>query len=493
MQTMKIQFNKKIGLSKGIIVLPVFHEDLKDTKGKYPSFIESCLVSAVKFENFKADFCEIYFTHVNENNFPTRLLIIGVGSSEKFNASKIRSLGAKIAKIAKQTKNESISFLMIPKLEAFTEELTEGLLLLQYDIGIQKVKSKKPSTALKTIEFVVDGNSKDLESKALKAQNITEAVTFVKDLVNNPSNVVTIDYLAKAAEKVAKDNKYKFTVLGLKELKKMGWGGVLAVNQGSENEPKCVVMEYNGAVNPKEKPIVLIGKGVVFDTGGYNIKLLGAIETMHQDMAGAAAVYGVMSLLKKLGIKKNIVAITPIVENLISANAFRPSDIITMLSGHTVEITNTDGEGRLILADAITYGHRFDPKYMISIATLTGAVSVSLGDRYAAVLGNTPKLQDMLSTAGKQVDELVWPLPIHPDYKKKLNSTVADLKNRDPATYRLAGTAKGAAFLGNFFDKQEWCHIDIGGTAFTSDPQEFQTMGATAHGLRLLVKFLENL
>lgn len=493
MQTMKIQFNKKLGLEKGIFVVPVFQEELNKTNAQYPHVVKDFLSFAIKSENFKADFGETFFTHVNEENFPGKLLIIGAGCAEKFTANKARIFGAKIAKVAKQTKCEALSFLLLPKLEEFIEELSEGLLFLQYDVGVQKVKSKKPSTAIQKIEFVTAGNSKDLESKASKAQSIAEAVTFVKDLVNNPSNVVTIDYLAKAAEKVAKDNKYKITVLGLKELTKAHWGGMLAVNQGSGNEPKCVIMEYNGATNPKEKPIVLIGKGVVFDAGGYNIKLTGSIETMHQDMAGAAAVYGVMSLLKKFGIKKNVVAITPIVENLINENAFRPSDIITMLSGHTVEITNTDGEGRLILADAITHGQSFDPKYMLSIATLTGAVSIALGDRYAGILGNTPELQDMLSEAGKQVDELVWPLPIHPDFKKKLNSTVADLKNRDPATFRLAGTAKGAAFLSNFYGKKEWCHIDIGGTAFTSDPQEFQTMGATAHGLRLLLRFIENL
>lgn len=490
---MKIQFKNKITQTRGLLVVPLLKENLKKFPSGISATVSDFMTMAIEKENFKADFGESFFTHINEKDFPEKLLLMGAGTSEKFTANKARILAAKIAKVAKQTKCENLSLLMNNRFENFTEELAEGLLLPQYDIGVQKVKTKKPSTALKNIEFITDKVSRELEAKALKALSIAEAVTFVKDLVNNPSNVVTIDYLAKAAEKVAKENNYKLTIFGLKELTKAHWGGVLAVNQGSLSEPKCVVMEYKGAENPKEKPIVLIGKGVVFDTGGYNIKLLGNIETMHQDMAGAAAVYGVMSLLRKFGIRKNVVAITPIVENLINENAFRPSDIITMLSGHTVEITNTDGEGRLILADAITYGQKFDPRYMLSIATLTGAVSVSLGDRYAAVLGNAKKLQDMLLEAGKQVDELVWPLPIHTDYRKKLNSSVADLRNRDPATFRLAGTAKGAAFLSNFFGKREWCHIDIGGTAFTSDPQEFQTMGATAHGMRLLLRFLENL
>lgn len=493
MQTMKIQFNKKVGLSKGLLVVPVFQEELKKLPKNFEGFVKNFINKAITLEEFKASFGEIFFNHLEEKNFPEKLLIIGAGSSAKFDSNKARVFGAKVAKFTKQFKSEELSLLMLPELEQFIEELTEGLLLVQYDTGKLKVKSKKSILSLKTIEFVTENNSKNLDAKASKAQSISEAVSMVKDLVNSPSNIVTIDFMAKTAKKIADENKYKVTVLGLKEFTKMHWGGVLAVNQGSNTEPRCVVMEYSGASDPKEKPIVLIGKGVIFDTGGYNIKMSGSIETMHQDMAGAAAVYGVMSLLKKLSIKRNVVAITPIVENLVSATAYRPSDILTMLSGHTVEITNTDGEGRLILADAITYGQRFDPKYMLSIATLTGAVSVALGDRYAGILGNTTKLHDMLSEAGKQVDELVWSLPIHPDFKRKLNSTVADLKNRDPATFRLAGTAKGAAFLSNFYGKQEWCHIDIGGTAFTSDPQEFQTMGATAHGLRLLLRFIENL
>ncbi len=490
---MKVQFNKKIGLNKGILVVPVFQENLGKQSTKLPTVVQEFITKAVNNEDFKAIFGETFFTYLADNNLPEKLLIIGAGLQKNFDASKSRIFGAKIAKFLKKSKNESLSLFLSPQLEKYIEELAEGFSLAQYDIGKLKSKSKKETLALKAAELITDANAQEIEAKIGKARSIVEAVSFVKDLVNSPSNIATIDYMVKAAEKVAQDNKYKITILGLKEFTKMHWGGVLAVNQASDVEPRCVIMEYYGASNPKEKPIVLVGKGVVFDTGGYNIKLSGSIETMHQDMAGAAAVYGVMSLLKKLGIKRNVIGITPIVENLISAKAFRPSDIITMLSGHTVEITNTDGEGRLILADAITYGQRFDPKYMLSIATLTGAVSVALGDRYAGILGNTPELQDMLSAAGEQVDELVWPLPIHPDFKKKLNSTVADLKNRDPATFRLAGTAKGAAFLSNFYGKNKWCHIDIGGTAFTSDPQEFQTMGATAHGLRLLLRFLENL
>ncbi|MBI5754501.1 leucyl aminopeptidase [Candidatus Peregrinibacteria bacterium] len=489
---MNFKLKNKIEATTDLLVVPIFAEYLKKLPAKLPTIVQGFIATAIKNESFKAAFGEIFFTHLQEQNLPKKLLLIGAGSKTKFSENKARVFGAKIAKFIKPSKDDSMSFLLFPQLEKYTEELAEGLLLAQYDVGKLKVKTKKKTNSLRKIEFICDGDSKKMAAKFLKAQNIAEAVELIKDLVNFPSNIVDNDYMARVAAKIADENKYKITILGKKELTKMGWGGLLAVNQGSAREPRCIVMEYSGAANPKEKPLVIIGKGVIFDTGGYNIKITGSIETMHQDMAGAATVFGLMSLLKKLGIKKNVIGITPIVENLISAHAYRPSDILTMLSGHTVEITNTDGEGRLILADAITYGQRFDPQYMISIATLTGAVSAALGDRYAGILGNAPELNKWLLKAGNQVDELVWELPIHPDFKRRLNSNVADFRNRDPGTFRLAGTAKGAAFLGKFYGKNKWCHIDIGGTAFTSDPQEFQTMGATAHGLRLLLKFLEN-
>lgn len=491
MRTMKIQFNKKIGLTKGLLVVPVFPEDVKKMPEQYPEIAKEFISTAVKLDGFKATFGETIFAHIDVKDLPRKLLIIGAGSENKFNAAKARILGAKAAKLCKQVKGSAISFLLLPQLAKFVEELSEGLLLVQYDLGKLKSK-KKEQVALDGIELVTSHDTKSMEAMLRKAEDITDAVSFVKDLVNSPSNFVDSDYMAKAAEKIAKENKYKITILTKKDLTKMGWGGMLAVNQGAKKEPRCIVLEYSGAKDPKEKPIVLIGKGVIFDTGGYNLKNSNNIETMHQDMAGAADVLGVFQLLKKLGIKKNVIGITPIVENLVSSTAYRPSDIITMLSGQTVEITNTDAEGRLILAEAITYGGRLNPAFMITIATLTGAVAVALGDRYAGVIGNDTSIQKSLIEAGKQVDELAWALPIHEDFKKKFNSLVADMRNSDNGTSRLAGSSKGASFLSKFVGKNKWCHIDIGGTAFSSDPQEFQTSGSTAHGLRLLIRFLEN-
>lgn len=490
---MKICISKKVSFFKGLLAVPVFSDNVKKMPDIYQAVVKNFVYDSVKHDNFKANFGETIIANISNKNLPRKLLIIGLGKEKNFNNSKSRMIGARIAKLGKQLKANLLSLLLLPRLENSLEELVEGLLLPQYDLGKFKTKKKKEKPALEKIELITARSGKDLENMLKKAEIICEAVSFVKDLVNSPSNFVDSEYLAKTAEKIAKDNKYSITIFGKKELEKAGWGGLLAVNQGSAKEPKCIVLEYHGAENSKEKPIVLIGKGVIFDTGGYNLKPTNHIETMHQDMAGAAAVFGIFTLLKKLNIKKNIIGITPVVENMISSRAYKPSDIITMLSGQTVEITNTDAEGRLILADAITYGGRLKPEFMITIATLTGAVAVALGDRYAGILGNSTKLRRDLGKAGRQVDELVWPLPLHKDFKKKFDSLVADMKNCDLGTSRLAGSCKGAAFLERFFGKNKWCHIDIGGTAFISDTLEFQTKGSTAYGLRLLVKFLENL
>jgi len=212
---------------------------------------------------------------------------------------------------------------------------------------------------------------------------------------------------------------------------------------------------------------------------------------MHQDMAGCATVLGIFSVLKKLGIKRNVIGIAPIAENLISDKAYRPSDIIKMYSGKTVEITNTDAEGRLVLADAITYATEFEPESIITIATLTGAVGVALGNRYAGLIGNDIPLRKALEKAGREVDDLGWPLPLPSDYKKKMDSKIADMRNADLGSSREAGSSKGAAFLERFVGKNKWCHIDIGGTAYTDDPKDYEGLGATGHSVRMLLNYLD--
>ncbi len=492
---MKINLHTRIKAKDGILLVPVFSDELENLKNLpdiYPDFVKEFITKRVKNNEFKAKKGEIISTYLEEKSLPEKLTIVGFGEREKYKSLTARTVGAKIGKYLRKEKKDSLSFILQKDLYKYWRELFEGGEMAQHRIDKYKTPEKDEDNhyELKTLDLIAETKNKKLLEEIKKAELLSSGVAYVKNLVNSPSNEIDADYFEKEGRKLARKNRYKVAVFRNKELKKMGWGGLLAVNQGSDKDARCVVLEYRGG-NRKDKPIVIVGKGVIFDTGGYNLKPTRFIETMHQDMAGAATVMGLFNILRKLGIKKNVVGIIPLAENLISAKAYKPSDVITMLSGKTVEITNTDAEGRLLLADGMTYADNFKPQNIITIATLTGAVSVALGNRYAGLMGNDLKLRKDLQKAGKAVDDLGWPLPIHPDFKKKLDSKVADMMNCNISN-RGAGAQEGAAFLERFVGKNKWCHIDIGGTAFTDSPKEYEQTGATASGLRMLVQYLES-
>lgn len=474
---MKINIHKKLGSHNGLLLVSVFEEDL--AKLSYPSAVSEFVRARMKEDGFKAEKGSLLSTYEKSG----KIVVLGCGKKKDFTEKLARELGAKAAKQCRALKAKEVTVLSVPH----TSEFFEGMLLTQYDIGQFKSEKKKDTVNIEIVNFVSE--DKGLESELKKSAMLVEASNYTKDLVNMPANILDVDRMEREARQIAKENRYKITVFNDKQLRKLKMGGILAVNSGSRNTAKLMILEYSGGKRG-DKPAILVGKGVLFDTGGYNLKPVNSIETMQQDMGGGGTVLGVFSVMKKLGLKRNVIGIIPVVENMISESAYRPSDILTMYSGKTVEITNTDAEGRLILADALTYATKMKPEFIVSIATLTGAVGVALGDRYAGLLGNDHKLLDALEKAGEEVDELGWKLPIHDDYREKLKSKVADLKNYDLGTGRYGGCLKAAAFLENFVGDCKWGHIDIGGTAFTSDPKEYQAMGATGHGLRLLLKFL---
>lgn len=491
---MKIKIHDSIKSDEGLLVVPIFKENLKKLPTIFPKAIKDFVTSLVKNKEFDGKRGEHVETYFEKKGLPNKVLIIGLGEMEKYKNRYSRRIGGTIGKHAKAKKSEEITILFVPELSKHGQEFLEGILMSQYQVGILKTadKVKNPEYELKKLDVISADKSREFKRSFDRAEIINASSEMVKDLVNLPSNLVDAEYMANEAKRIAKDNRYKIAIYGEKELIKMNWGGLLAVNQGASKEAKCVVLEYDGAKSKREKPIVIVGKGVIFDTGGYNLKPTSSIETMHQDMAGGATVLGVFDLLRRLDIRKNVIGIIPLAENLISAKAYRPSDIITMLSGKTVEITNTDAEGRLILADALFYGTRFKPQAIISIATLTGAVAVALGNRYAGLVSNDQDLRQKIQKAGMKVDERGWPLPLINDYRKKMDSKVADIRNYDMGSGRYAGASKAAGFLERFIEENKWCHIDIGGTAFTDDPKEYQTNGATAHGLQTLIQFLED-
>ncbi len=489
---MKIRIEKSLKSKKGLLVIAVTQENLEKPKHNDKG-IEKLMEKLKGDSNFNGKALQTTSTFLDGKKDPEKALFIGIGKTQEVSEALMRNVGGKAGKYAKQEKLTEVSVLVSEQMVPYLRSLVEGFLSSQYDLGKLKAKRKKEEKyELQVLNIVTNSNSKSIKDDLNRAQVTADSLSFVKDLVNFPSNIVDAKYMAVEAKKIAKENGYKLAVFGDKELKKMGWGGLLSVNDGTKKEAKCVVLQYDGAKNKKEKAIALVGKGMIFDTGGYSMKSSKGMETMQQDMAGGATVLGVFKALKKLGVKKNILGVVPLGENLVSDSAYRPSDIITMLSGDTVEITNTDAEGRLILADAITYATQFKPSEIVTIATLTGAVNVATGERYAGLIANNDALAESIKKAGEKIDDLGWQLPIHNDYRESLKSTVADMKNYDQHSGGGAGSSRAAVFLEAFTEKHNWCHIDIGGTAFTTKPKPYQTTGATGHGLGMLLSYLEN-
>lgn len=481
---MNIKQIKDFSKSADLLIIPVFKEDLKSSPANFPKVLKDFISKRSK--NFKAKKLETLSTF-DLKDLPEQTLLIGMGDRANIDVKTVLYMAGKAGSFAKKNDCKKVEVLLNKEFDSYIQQFLEGFASSQYDLG--KLKNKRKEVySLSSLSLYT--NSTKFKEQVSRAKAIIEAMELVKDLVNQPANIITSDYLANTAKKVAKDNDHKFKLYSNKELKEKGFGGILAVNAGSRNSAYCAVMEYNGG-KKDEAPIVIVGKGMVFDSGGYSIKLR-SMHLMQQDMAGAATIIGVMSAIKKLGLKKNVVGITPIAENMVNENAYRPSDIITMLSGDTVEVTNTDAEGRLILADALHLGTSYKPKSMATIATLTGAVGTALGPRYCGIMGNDENMRNQMQEAGNLTDDWAWPLPVPKNYKDKMKSKVADLKNHDLSSAQYAGTAKAAGFLENFVGGNSWCHIDIGGTAFAEDPKPYQTLGATSHGLRLLIKFLED-
>jgi leucyl aminopeptidase len=314
---------------------------------------------------------------------------------------------------------------------------------------------------------------------------------MARDLSNSPGNEVNPSYLAKQAQEIAAKTTLRCHVLDVDGIREHQMGCLLGVAQGSEQPPTFIILEH-APKGAREKPIVLIGKGITFDSGGISIKPAANMEDMKMDMSGGAAVLGTMQALAQLGYPRCVVGLVPASENLPNGNAVKPGDILRAMSGKTVEVINTDAEGRLILADALTYAvQEFKPTCMIDLATLTGAVVVALGSQATGMMGTDKAMMDRLRAAGEYSAERVWELPLYEEYSKQIKSDFADIKN--VSNNREAGSIIGGAFLKEFVGDTPWVHLDIAGTAWTRENKPYIPKGATGVGIRLLVKTLEDM
>ena len=492
---MRVTYSNALTVTPDILVCPVFENvksgDISDLQ------VRKIFEDMSKNGFFKAEAGEAKIVYGSSKDLPKRVLLLGFGKKAKASDSSVRNTIAKAVKGFQSKEINTVGFLICSDIEQYIQPVAEGIMLVnynpaQYKTGkdMDKVKEKLFTDLI----FFGKNISVDDKKAVKKAQILSESVNVVRDLVNGAPNYITVDAFANESKKMAKKHGYSIKVYDKAWIAKKGMGAFLGVNNGSgKKTAKLVVIEYKPKKASKKDPILLVGKGLVFDSGGYNLKPSKHIEDMHQDKAGGSLVIGIFNALKDLDIKRNVVGIIPLTENLIDSEAQKPSDVVTSYCGKTVEIRNTDAEGRMILADALSYGvETFKPEYTIDFATLTGSCIVALGDRYAGVMGNDENLIAKLKKSGDKTDELVWELPMHDDFREDMKGRVADLRNVDDGTSFYAGTSKAAAFLEYFVDKAKWAHLDIAGTAYSEKPKATDQQFATGYGVRLMVDFLEN-
>lgn len=361
-----------------------------------------------------------------------------------------------------------------------------GAYLRAYKFDRYKTKTKKPAGGSK-LAIASAANAASLRRDFGELKAIADGMVLARDLVNEPSNILTPTAFANRAKKLTKLG-VKVEVLGEAQLETLGMGALLGVGQGSVQETKLVVMQYNGAAKSLA-PVAFIGKGVCFDTGGISIKPAGGMEDMKGDMGGAAAVTGLMHALAARKAKVNVVGVIGLVENMPDGNAQRPGDIVTSMSGQTIEVLNTDAEGRLVLADALWYTQkRFQPRFMIDLATLTGAILVALGQEYAGLFSNDDKLSEQLAHIGDSEGEKVWRMPLCAAFDKMIDTPNADMKNIGG---RYAGSSTAGQFLQRFTNDVAWVHLDIAGTAMSSPKSAINHSWGSGYGVRLLDRLVK--
>ena len=423
---------------------------------------------------------------VFEINSKKKIVLISV--KNKLKISEIENLGAKFYERISSGKNCEYlitSDTLVTAQEIFLGHFLHGLKLRSYEFKKYKTKKEK-----KIISIIVLGNkNKPSDKSQLKFKAIEEGTFYARDLVSEPGNVLHPDEYAKRL-KLLKEDGLKVNIYDNKKLKKIGMHALLGVGQGSVRGSYLVTIEWNGAKN-NSKPLAFVGKGVCFDTGGYSLKPAKFMEDMTYDMAGSATVVGLMKSLALRKAKVNAVGVVGLVENMVSGNAQRPGDIVKSYSGKTIEILNTDAEGRLVLADALTYTEKkFKPKFIIDLATLTGAIIVCLGSEYAGLFSNDDGLSEKIFNAGEHVEEKVWRMPLHKNYDKLMNSKNADVQNINYVGG--AGSTTAAQFLQRFIlNKTPWAHLDIAGMAFSKYGGALNSGGATGFGVRLLNQLIE--
>lgn len=479
---MKVNFVSKLTEKNEILALVTDKKSLSDFKELDKNLL-SKINHAVNCENFEfSKFASLEIIN-DKNNLFSKIIIISPGQKSLVSGNDLAIIGGKINQISSKSKNKKVSVLVASEFSN-DENLVEigfGATLNTYKFD--KYKSKKK--AIKQINeiTIISKNAVKLKNKFKQKKSVAEGIFLARDLVNEPSNILNPEEYAKRIKGLSKYG-LKVEVLNETKMKKLGMWSLLGVGRGSQYESQLVIMKWDGNKTKKSKPLCFVGKGVCFDSGGISLKPGNKMEEMIGDMGGSAAVVGLMKALALRKAKVSVVGVVGLVENMPDGTAQKPGDIVKSMSGQTIEIQNTDAEGRLVLADALWYAQdKYKPEIMIDLATLTGAIVMSLGNKMAGIFSNNDDLSDKLLDAGRDSGDNVWRLPLSDSYDKMINSKFADMKNIGLGG---AGSITAAQFLKRFVNKVPWVHIDIAGTATGMEKSSINTSWATGFGVNLL-------
>jgi leucyl aminopeptidase len=443
------------------------------------------------FEGKPSQVCVIYA----KGALPAeRIALVGLGKKKELDLEKVRGAFARVMQHLRGLNIRDAATVMDWSLlpdqkEKFAAAVAEGAKLGLYQYTPYKTVNRDELKEMRQLEIVVEPVDYPMILEEVRKTNmITDAVCFARDLISAPSNDMTPAIMADNARKIAKRKNVSCHVLEKGKMKALGMNALLGVASGSHQPPKLIILEYNGG-KKGDAPIALVGKGLTFDSGGISLKPAEKMDEMKTDMSGGAAVMAVVMAAADLKLPLNIIGLVPATENMSGGGALKPGDILKSYSGKTIEVLNTDAEGRLILADALSYASRYKPEAVIDVATLTGACIISLGEDVIGMLGNDDQLKKGISRAAQATGELVWELPLWDSYSEMIKSDIADYKNTGG---RVAGTITAAAFLSKFVGDCPWVHLDIAGPAWTAKDKPYIPKGASGVTVRLLVEYLQS-
>lgn len=490
---MKVSFTKAALPKSGVIIVPCFSvTGFGDAFAGLDADSDGALAKAAKAGGFSGDKNQFLELIAPAGLSFSRVILAGAGKAKEFSLLDAEALGGKAIGRVLKTREKSAAF----ALEEFSTpndsvgdlaaHIAFGALLKTYRFDQYRTKLDKDKKPVLT-KFAVHTPATSAKSIFATLEKVADGIFLTRDLVSEPPNVLYPESFAKRCREL-ESLGVKVTVLGEKEMKKLGMGSLLGVGQGSVRESKIVAMEWNGG-KKTDKPVAFVGKGVTFDTGGISLKPGPGMEDMKWDMGGAGAVTGAMAAIAGRKAKANVVGVIGLVENMPDGNAQRPGDVVTSMSGQTIEILNTDAEGRLVLADAIWWTQEtYKPKVVIDLATLTGAIIIALAHEYAGMFTQDDKLAAQLDAAGKATGDELWRMPLAKAHYQMIKSNIADMKNIGG---RAGGSSTAAAFIGNFVKEgQSWAHLDIAGTAWATKEKPTCPKGGSGFGVRVLDEFV---